>query len=187
MSHRGPADRSGATQLSETFERYLQDKGKGRGGEGGNYRRNAARELGRFADWAAGDRGADDWTGIVPDDADRDPAFEDIDERVFREYARHLAGDRGLEQNTVQTYDRYLSAWCGWCVNEGYLEAHYAQRASAMAPLPDEGRKLVDRLRPLGYRGHPRPAGLRRRRLRVILCSIVSSSHNPYPASATTD
>lgn len=32
-----------------------------------------------------------------------------------------------------------------WCVNEGYLEAHYAQRASAMAPLPeDDGRKPGD-------------------------------------------
>jgi len=84
-------------------------------------------------------------TGIVPDDANRDPTFGDLDERVFREYARHLAGDRGLKQNTVQTYYRYISAWCGWCVNEGYLEAHYAQRASAMAPLPeDDGRKPGD-------------------------------------------
>jgi len=122
--------------LSESFERYLQDKGKGRGGDGGNYRRNAERELERFAEWAAGDRGDDDWTGIVPDDVDREPTFEDLNERVFREYARHLAGDRGLKQNTVQTYYAYISAWCGWCVNEGYLEAHYAQRASAMAPLP---------------------------------------------------
>ena len=138
-------DRALSTPLAETFERYLQDKGKGRGGEGGNYRRNAARELDRFAEWAAGDRGRDDWTGIVPDDTDRDPSFEDLDERVFREYARHLAANRGLKQNTVRTYYRYLSAWCGWCVNEGYLKAHYAQRASAMAPLPeDDGRKPGD-------------------------------------------
>jgi len=130
--------------LTSSFERYLQDKGKGRGGDGGNYRRNAARELTRFAEWAAGDRGSDEWTGIVPD-VDREPMFEDLDERVFREYARHLAGDRGLKQNTVQTYYRYISAWCGWCVNEGYLEAHYAQRASATAPLPeDDGRKPGD-------------------------------------------
>jgi len=105
----------------------------------------AARELDWFAEWAAGGRGNDGWTGIVPDDANRDPTFGDLDERVFREYARHLAGDRGLKQNTVQTYYRYISAWCGWCVNEGYLEAHYAQRASAMAPLPeDDGRKPGD-------------------------------------------
>jgi integrase len=134
-----------ARPLRSSFDRYLQDKGKGRGGEGGNYRRNAGRELERFAEWAAGDRGGDDWPGIVPDDADRDPTFADLDEQVFREYARHLAGDRGLKQNTVQTYYRYISAWCGWCVNEGYLEAHYAQRASAMAPLPeDDGRKPGD-------------------------------------------
>jgi len=63
---------------------------------------------------------------------------------VFREYARHLSGDRGLKQNTVQTYYRYISAWCGWCVNEGYLEAHHAQRASAMALLEDDGRKPGD-------------------------------------------
>ncbi|MGZ0747310.1 phage integrase SAM-like domain-containing protein [Haloparvum sp. AD34] len=138
------SDRAPSTSLDASFERYLQDKGKGRGGDGGNYRRNAARELKRFAAWAAGDRG-DDWTGIVPDDGDRDPTFADLDERVFREYARHLAGDRELKQNTVQTYYRYISAWCGWCVNEGYLEAHYAQRASAMAPLPDDdGRKPGD-------------------------------------------
>ncbi|NIC01016.1 phage integrase SAM-like domain-containing protein [Halobacterium sp. R2-5] len=139
------SDRTLSTPLDDSFERYLQDKGKGRGGDGGNYRRNAARELRRFVEWAAGDRGGDSWTGIVPDDVDREPTFEDLDERVFREYARHLAGDRGLKQNTVQTYYRYISAWCGWCVNEGYLEAHYAQRASAMAPLPeDDGRKPGD-------------------------------------------
>ena len=69
--------------LRNSFERYLQDKGKGRGGKGGNYRRNAARELERFAEWAAGG-GDDDWTGIVPDDADGEPTFEDLDERVFR-------------------------------------------------------------------------------------------------------
>ncbi|MBB6647766.1 phage integrase SAM-like domain-containing protein [Halobellus ruber] len=134
-----------ARLLRSSFDRYLQDKGKGRGGEGGNYRRNAARELDRFAEWAAGERGDDDWTGITPEDVDRDPTFEELDERVFREYARHLDGDRGLKQNTVQTYYAYISAWCGWCVNEGYLEAHYAQRASATAPLPDDdGRKPGD-------------------------------------------
>jgi integrase len=137
--------RTQSTPLIESFERYLQDKGKGRGGDGGNYRRNAARELERFAEWAAGDRGDDDWNGIVPDAVEREATFEDLDERVFREYARHLVGDRGLKQNTVQTYYRYISSWCGWCVNEGYLEAHYAQRASAMAPLPeDDGRKPGD-------------------------------------------
>jgi integrase len=140
MSERVPS-----TPLGTTFERYLQDKGKGRGGEGGNYRRNAARELDRFKKWTVGERGGDDWTGIVPADGDRAPTFEDLDERVFREYARHLAADRGLKQNTVETYYAYVSAWCGWCVNEGYLDAHYAQRASATAPLPeDDGRKPGD-------------------------------------------
>jgi len=145
MDRNTPRGRTQSSPLTETFERYLQDKGKGRGGDGGNYRRNADRELQRFAEWAAGARGQDDWTGITPESVKRKPAFEDLEERVFREYARHLAGDRGLKQNTVQTYYRYISAWCGWCVNEGYLEAHYAQRASATAPLPDDdGRKPGD-------------------------------------------
>jgi integrase len=136
-----PEDR---TPLASSFDRYLQDKGKGRGGDGGNYRRNAERELNRFTEWAAGDRG-DGWDGVVPDGVKQKPAFEDLNEGTFREYARHLASDRGLKQNTVQTYYAYISAWCGWCVNEGYLQSHYAQRASATAPLPeDDGRKPGD-------------------------------------------
>jgi len=71
------------TSLSDSFERYLQDKGKDRGGDGGNYRRNAARELERFVEWTAGDRGDDDWTGIVPDGVDREPTFEDLKNGSF--------------------------------------------------------------------------------------------------------
>jgi integrase len=131
--------------LADSFERYLQDKGKGRGGDAGNYRRNAARELERFGRWAAGDCGRTEWTGITPEDADRDPTFQDLDERVFRAYARYLGSDRALKQNTIHTYYHYISAWCGWCANEGYLRGHYARRASAMAPLPeDDGRKPGD-------------------------------------------
>jgi len=139
------SDRARGVSVTDSIERYLQDKGKGRGGDGGNYRRNAARELERFAQWADGDRGRSKWTGIVPDDVDRDPTFQDIDERVFRAYARYLGGDRALKQNTIHTYYHYISAWCGWCANEGYLRGHYARRASAMAPLPeDDGRKPGD-------------------------------------------
>lgn len=145
MIQNTPSTSDGSTLFIDSFERYLQDTGKGRGGNGGNYRRNAARELERFAQWAAGDRGRSEWTGIVPDGIDRDPTFEDLDERVFRAYARYLGGDRALKQNTIHTYYHYISAWCGWCANEGYLEGHYARRASAMAPLPeDDGRKPGD-------------------------------------------
>jgi integrase len=133
------------TALDATFDRYFQDIGKGRGGDGGHYRRNSKRELERFTEWAAGERGPDKWTGIFPDDVDRAPTFDDLSENVFREYARHLASNRGLKQNTVQTYYAYISAWCGWCVTEGYLDTHFAQRASATAPLPeDNGRKPGD-------------------------------------------
>jgi hypothetical protein len=84
------SDRTRGISINESIERYLQDKGKGRGGDGGNYQRNAARELERFAQWAAGDRGRSEWMGIVPDDVDYDPTFQDLDERVFWAYARHL-------------------------------------------------------------------------------------------------
>ena len=50
MDRNAPPSRGNSTPLSETFDRYLQDKGKGRGGEGGNYRRNATHELARFAE-----------------------------------------------------------------------------------------------------------------------------------------
>ena len=72
--------RAGSISLADFFKRYLQDKGKGRGGDGGNYRRNATHELERFAQWATGDRGRKEWTGIVPDDVDRDPTFGDLDD-----------------------------------------------------------------------------------------------------------
>ena len=110
MNQTTSSARDGTTALTRSFERYLQDKGKGRGGEGGNYGRNAARELDRFAEWAAGERGDDDWTGLIPEGVDRDPTFKDLDERVFREYARHLSGDLGLKQTrsrpTTPTFRR---------------------------------------------------------------------------------
>jgi len=112
------ASRASSTALEATFERYLQDKGKGRGG---NYRRNAARELDRFAEGAAGDRGRENWSGVGPSDSERAPTWM----CAFSGRTRHFAADRGPEQNTVKTYSRYLSTRCGWCVNEGYLEARW--------------------------------------------------------------
>lgn len=133
------------TPIADSFDRYLQDIGKGRSGKSGHYRRNSERELDHFEAWAAGEKGPNDWKGIVSDASARLPAFGDLDAQVFREYARYLTGDRGLKQNTVQTYYAYLSAWTGWCVTEGYLDTHYAKRASAKAPLPDDdGRKPGD-------------------------------------------
>ena len=51
MNQNASSTRGDSTPLASSFERYLHDKGKGRGGEGGNYRRNAARELQRFLEW----------------------------------------------------------------------------------------------------------------------------------------
>ena len=57
MDRTTSTERTPLTSLSDSFERYLQDEGRKRSGDGGNYRRNAARELERFVEWAAGDRG----------------------------------------------------------------------------------------------------------------------------------
>ena len=38
----------------------------------------------------------------------------------------------------VQTYYAYISTWYGRCVDEGYPEAHCAQRDGATAPLPSK-------------------------------------------------
>jgi hypothetical protein len=86
--HNTPTDRAQLTSSTETFERYLQDKGKRRGGEGGNDRRNVARELERFGEWVASDRGDEDWTGIVPDDIDSEPTFADLIDTVGCNYLK---------------------------------------------------------------------------------------------------
>ncbi|MCD2200922.1 site-specific integrase [Halobacterium sp. KA-4] len=140
-----PRSKTGDTPVEASFKHYLKDIGKGRDGEGGHYRRNVERELNHFLEWTAGDRGPDTWAGILPADTDRDLQFRDLTESVYREYARYLAGERGLKQNTAQTYYAYLSSWTGWCVTEGYLDAHYANRSTARDPLPDDdGRRPGD-------------------------------------------
>jgi integrase len=140
-----PRSKSAETPIETSYKPYFRDIGKGRDGEGGHYRRNVERELTHFLEWATGDRGSDSWTGILPEDANREPQFGDLSESVYREYARYLAGERGLKQNTAQTYYSYLSSWTGWCVTEGYLDAHYAKRSTARDPLPDDdGRRPGD-------------------------------------------
>jgi len=90
-----PATPDGSILFADSFERYLQDKGKGRGGSGGNYRRNAGRELERFAQWAAGDLGRNEWMGIVPGDIDRILPFEQ-DEQTCIDNVRVGVGKRAI-------------------------------------------------------------------------------------------
>jgi len=40
-------------RIDAVIEDFQTDKGKGQGGESGNYRRDAGRELGRFVDFLA--------------------------------------------------------------------------------------------------------------------------------------
>jgi len=129
MSDAGRADRP----VRETFEAFLTDKGKGEGGASGNYRRETARELDRFLEWCRGEARV------------RAPVrFADLDERLFREYARHLVSE-GYAPGTVRTYYAYVSAWCGWATTEGYLDRHHADTSTARGPLPDDdGRRPGD-------------------------------------------
>lgn len=110
--------------IETAVEAFLRDKGKGSAGESGTYRSDAARELDRFLTW------------LREEDLGWDPTFADLDERIFRRYARFLVG-RGNTKATTRTYYAYVSSFCGWAVDEGYLDRHYATTSVAWAPLPD--------------------------------------------------
>ena len=121
---------SDSTPIGEPLEAFLRSKSKG--GEGsGNYRRNLERCVEDFLDW-------------LETDPQSGTTFADLDERTFRRYARELA-TRDLTPGTVRTYYAQVSAYIGWCVREGLLEANYAQRNVAKEPLPEnDGRRSGD-------------------------------------------
>lgn len=132
------------TSFLEPIAEFLADKGKGRDRRSGTYRRNLERDVRRFAEWFAGRHG-------------RPPTFGDLSELHFRRYARALVVSRDpgtdadvverkdLADGTALTYYANLSAYVGWCVNEGYLAEHLAQTDRAKEPLPaDDGRRSGD-------------------------------------------
>lgn len=140
--------------VASALDAHLRDKGKGEDRKSGNYRADAERELGRFIEWLRRDMGGDspaaDAVGGPTADGDAgenatvEPTFADLDERVFRRYARYLAG-LGNEATTTETYYAYVSSFCGWAVDEGYLNRHHAATSVARAPLPeDTGRRSGD-------------------------------------------
>lgn len=112
-------------QINAVIEDFLTDKGKGKGGESGNYREDASRELDRFVDF------------FVKHE-DSPTSFEELDSSHLREYARHLTR-QGWTAGTVRTYYAYVSAFCGWAVREGHLAENVAQRRNATEPIPDDG------------------------------------------------
>jgi integrase len=124
--------REESTPLATAITAFLRDKGKGEAGESGNYRSDAERELDRFVTW------------LREKDLEKKPTFADLDERTFRRYARHIVG-LGNAKGTTFTYYAYVSSFCGWAVDEGHLDRHYANTSLARAPLPeDDGRRPGD-------------------------------------------
>ena len=120
----------GSTAVAEPLEAFLRSKSKGEKGSG-NYQRNLERCADDFLEWLE----ADSHSGGT---------FDELDERTFRRYARELTS-RDLAPGTVQTYYAHVSAYIGWCVREGLLEANYAQRNVAKEPLPEnDGRRSGD-------------------------------------------
>ena len=118
-----------STAIGEPLEAFLRSKSKGDGS--GNYRRNLERCVEDFLEWLA-------------EDPQSDGTFDDLDERTFRRYARDLTS-RDLAPGTVRTYYANVSAYIGWCVREGLLEANDAQRNVATEPLPEnDGRRSGD-------------------------------------------
>lgn len=129
--------------FTASIGRYLQEKGKGRGGESGSYRRDAARELERFQDWLE-DRDTDLSHQPARANDDREPHPIDLNERVFRDYASYLSS-LDLSPSTVKVYYSYISAWVGWLHRNGDIERHYAATDRAREPLPDNnGRRPGD-------------------------------------------
>jgi len=121
---------SESTAVGEPLEAFLRSKSKG-GKESGNYRRNLERCVEDFLEWLAADVGST-------------VTFSELDERTLRRYARELTS-RDLAPGTVRTYYAHVSAYIGWCVREGHLEANYAQRNVATEPLPEtDGRRSGD-------------------------------------------
>ncbi|EMA43673.1 integrase family protein [Halococcus morrhuae DSM 1307] len=112
-------------QIDAVIEDFLTDKGKGQGGESGNYRQDAGRELDRFVDFLTGHE-------------ESPTSFDELDSGHLREYARHLTR-QGWTAGTVRTYYAYVSAFCGWAVREGHLAENVAQRRNATEPIPDDG------------------------------------------------
>jgi integrase len=112
-------------RIDAVTEDFLTDKGKGQGGESGNYRQDAGRELDRFVEFLTGHE-------------DSPTTFDELDSGHLREYARHLTR-QGWTAGTVRTYYAYISAFCGWAVREGHLAENVAQRRNATEPIPDDG------------------------------------------------
>jgi integrase len=128
--HTHPGDKRGAAvPLVDVLEDYLSDKGKGRDGESGQYRRHAEREVNRLIEFLAKDHSSSSVT------------FEELSVGDLREYARYLS-QQGWTEGTVQNYYAHVSGFCGWATREGYLSGNIAQRRRAKEPLPeDTGRK----------------------------------------------
>ena len=128
-----------STLIEDTFDRYLQMVGKGVDGKSGSYRRNAKRELYNFLDWLSRES---DSSGPSSGREISSPTVDDLSSSVFRGYAYHLSGDRGLQPNTVRTYYAYISSWCGWCKREDLIETHHADTTKAKEPLPADDNRM---------------------------------------------
>jgi integrase len=126
MTDHEPRGSGPDNDLQQALDGFLRSKGKGPDRESGSFRRNAARECGRFADYCR--RQGHDSLG-------------DIDARTLRRYVRDELLDRDLAPATVQKYYDYLSAWVGWGVREGIVPEHYGIQQAAREPLPDTTQK----------------------------------------------
>jgi integrase len=132
--------------LVDAANRFLDSKARG---SKGNYRRNCARALRTFFEY------------LNTEDHAPPATVDDLDEGHFRRYSRYLtlndwldvhqdplpddqtSFSRPISEGTVLTYYANVSAWCGWCVREGVLPTHYANREAAREPLPENGDSSV--------------------------------------------
>jgi hypothetical protein len=125
-------------QVAPSFRQYrewlIDTYGHGRR----HYEGTVSRELARFYEWATGQRGDGTSSGIPSAESGQSLTFDDIDQQTFEKYARYLVDEATLTKSTARVHYAHVSAWCGWCVDTGYLSAHVAQESNASAILVDD-------------------------------------------------
>lgn len=132
--HQNKQQPKGSLSLEESVKKHLIDVGKGDGGKGGTYRRNAHREIHRFINWAKKECETEN----------DEITFDDLYPGILRDYIRFLK-DGHYKPSTVKTYYYMLSSWVSSCIVHKYIRDDYIIKHESAIPLPDNDQKDRDR------------------------------------------
>jgi len=130
-----PDQRRVHRQVAPSFREYRQWLIHTYGHDRRRYEGIASRELTRFHEWATGQREDGTSSGIASTESGHALTFDDIDKQLFEKYAHYLVEETTLTRSSARVHYAHISAWCGWCVETGYLSAHVAQNSNGRAIL----------------------------------------------------